>query len=244
MRLPRWLRRIEAVWRSSRVREEIAEELRLHVDRRTEENIRGGMPPDAARRDALRRFGPLLQIEERGYDVRGAASLDALAADFLYAIRTLAKHKGFTAVAVLTLALGIGANSAIFTAIDALMLRPLPFRDPDQLVRLYATKNGVASPGLGGPSPLDARDYAHASHSVQSIVVYDAWRKNVSFFDSSAEPEQVRVGLVPAAYFETLEMQPIIGRLFPCRAAEGCRASGGNAHRRLRIAKTECHRLA
>ena len=214
MRLKRWLRGIDAVWHPSRVREEIAEELRFHVDRRTEENIRAGMSPADARRDALRRFGPLLQTEERGYDVRGAASLDALIADLQYAIRSLAKHKGFTAVAVLTLALGIGANSAIFTAIDALMLRPLPFRDPDRLVRLYATKNGVISPGLGGPSPPDARDYAHASHSFQGIVVYDAWRKNVSFSDSSAEPEQLRVGLVPAAYFETLEITPIVGRLF------------------------------
>jgi putative ABC transport system permease protein len=112
--------------------------------------------------------------------------------------------------------LGIGANTAIFSAIDSLMLRPLPFTEADQLVRIYSTKNGVPIRGTsaaGGPSVLDMRDFAQNSHSFQKMVAYDVWRKNVSF-GNSAEPEQMRVGLVPAAYFETLEIQPIMGRLF------------------------------
>jgi len=117
-------------------------------------------------------------------------------------------------VAALTLALGIGANTAIFTAVDALLLQSLPFPQSDRLVRLYATSNGVPLPGPAGPSPPDVRDFAQASESLEHLVVYDVWRKNVSFGGGGAEPEQMRVGLVPGAYFETLEMRPIVGRLF------------------------------
>ena len=97
------------------------------------------------------------------------------------------------------------------------MLRPLPFSSPDQLVRIYSTKNGTRIGGLasaGGPSPVDVRDFAQLNHSFQKMVTYDTWRKNVSFGSSGGEPEQMRVGLVPAAYFEVLDVHPIIGRLF------------------------------
>jgi hypothetical protein len=120
--------------------------------------------------------------------------------DVRHGTRTLRKNVGFSFVAVLTLALGIGANTAIFSALDALLLRPLPFAHADRLVRLYASKNGVVLPAPGGPSPPDARDYAQASRSFDQIVVYDIWRKNVSFTGAAAEPEQMRVGLVPAGF--------------------------------------------
>jgi hypothetical protein len=142
--------------------------------------------------------------------------LEQFQRDLKYAARSLRKNPVFTIVAILTLALGIGANTAIFSAIDALMLRPLPFPHADQLVRIYSTKDGVPIRGTsaaGGPSALDMRDFAQNSHSFQEMVSYDAWRKNVSF-GNSAEPEQMRVGLVPGAYFETLEIQPVMGRLF------------------------------
>jgi putative ABC transport system permease protein len=142
--------------------------------------------------------------------------LERLAGHLKYAARSLRKNPGFTVIAVLTLALGIGANTAIFSTINALMLRPLPFSAADQLVRIYSTKNGIPIRGTsvtGGPSVLDMRDFAQNSHSFQNMVAYDAWRKNVSF-ENSAEPEQMRVGLVPAAYFEILEIEPIMGRLF------------------------------
>jgi len=96
------------------------------------------------------------------------------------------------------------------------MLRPLPFPAADRLVRIYSTQNGIPIRGTGaagGPSALDMRDFAQSSHSFQKMVTYDAWRKNVSF-GNSVEPQQMRVGLVPAAYFEALEIQPIMGRLF------------------------------
>src|SRR5258708_5770600 len=107
---------------------------------------------------------------------RGIRWLEGCGRDLRHAVRTLRKNSGFTAVAVLTLGLAIGANTAMFTPLSALMLRPLPFSQPDQLVRLYATKNSapIAGLGAGGPSPLDLRDYARASQSFQTLVTYDA----------------------------------------------------------------------
>src|SRR4029077_16631695 len=111
-------------------------------------------------------------------DVRAVWSavwLERFARDVKYAARSLRKCPGFTMVAVLTLALGIGANTAIFSAIDALMLRPLPFTTADQLVRIYSIQKGVfntfANPD--GPSALDVRDFAQRSRSFQKMVAYD-----------------------------------------------------------------------
>jgi putative ABC transport system permease protein len=123
----------------------------------------------------------------------------------------LRKSAGFTAVAVLTLALGIGAPTAIFSAIDSVMLQPLPFREADQLVSILTTEQGRVA---GGPSALDVRDYARANHSFQTMVAYDQWRKNVNLATANSEPEQMIVGLVPAEYFLTLDIRPLLGRLF------------------------------
>ena len=136
--------------------------------------------------------------------------------DLRYGFRALRRTPGFSTVAVLTLALGIGANTAIFSAIDALMLRPLPFivTGPARphLLHQSGITDTFANPN--GPSAPDVRDFAQKGHSFQNMVVYDTWRKNVSFVDTAGEPEQMRVGLVPAAYFEILDVKPIVGRLF------------------------------
>ena len=94
------------------------------------------------------------------------------------------------------------------------MLRPLPFERSDQLVRLYATRNGVADASQNSPSPLDARDYTQASRSFQTLVGVRRVAQNVSFGETGAEAEPMRVGLVTAAYFEMLRIQPLLGRLF------------------------------
>ena len=195
---------------------ELNRELQSHLDLEAEEQQDSGLSPEEARYAARRAFGNATLVQEDVHAIWSMAWWERGAGHAKYAARSLRKSPGFTIVAVLTLALGIGANTAIFSVIDALMLRPLPFRDADQLVRVYSTKDGLPIRGTGaagGPSVLDMRDFAQNSHSFQKMVSYDAWRKNVSFGDSG-EPEQMRVGLVPAAYFEILEIQPIIGRLF------------------------------
>jgi putative ABC transport system permease protein len=123
----------------------------------------------------------------------------------------MCRTPGFAAVAILILALGIGANTAIFSVVDSALLRPLPFADSDRLVVVWSTKNGAP---LGSPSFLDTRDFAAAAHSFEGMVVYDHWRKNVSGILGSNEPEEMVIGLVPGTYFELLRIRPILGRLF------------------------------
>jgi len=210
------LRLVAILWRSRNRENELDRELQSHLELEAEEQLNSGLSPEEARCAARRAFGNTTLIREDLRAIWSMVWLERLADHLKYAARSLQKNPGFTVIAVLTLALGIGANTAIFSTMDALMLRPLPFSASDQLVRIYSTKNGIPIRGTsaaGGPSVLDTRDFAQNSHSFQNIVAYDAWRKNVSF-GNSAEPEQMRVGLVPAAYFEILEIGPILGRLF------------------------------
>jgi putative ABC transport system permease protein len=136
--------------------------------------------------------------------------MNGLIQDLRYALRQLRKSPGFTAIAVLTLALGIGASTAMFGVLNAVLLRPLPFPNPDRLVRILSTQGDTAI----GPSPMDLRDFAAQNHTFEKMAVYDVWRKNVSTSGGSIEPEQMQVGLVPGEYFEVLGIRPLMGRLF------------------------------
>jgi hypothetical protein len=213
-----WLRsHLAAFWHRPNRDNDLHRELQSHLDLEAEEQLEAGLSPQEARYAARRAFGNTTLVTEDLREIWSTLWLERLASHFKYAARALRKNPGFTTIAVLTLALGIGANTAIFSAIDALMLRPLPFTSPDQLVRIYSTKNGASVGGLasaGGPSPMDVRDFAQLNHSFQNVVTYDTWRKNVSFGGSGGDPEQMRVGLVPATYFEVLDVHPIMGRLF------------------------------
>ncbi len=213
-----WLSSRFAAFREPRDREkELNRELESHLDLEAEEQLDSGLSAEEARYGARRALGNTTLIREDVHAIWSMVWLERLASHGKYAARSLRKSPVFTTVAVLTLALGIGANTAIFSVIDALMLRPLPFSFADQIVRIDSTKDGIPVGGTGsagGPSPMDVRDFAQLSHSFQKMVVYDTWRKNVSFGSAAGEPEQMRVGLVPAAYFEVLDVQPIMGRLF------------------------------
>jgi putative ABC transport system permease protein len=217
MNVQDWLRRLRTrSWPRRNREEEFKRELEAHLELETQEQQGSGVTPQEAHYAARRAFGNTTLVQE---DVRGvwnAIWLERFTRDVKYAARSLRKSPGFAAVAVLTLALGIGANTAIFSAINALMLQPLPFSAADQLVRIYSIQNGMfntfANPD--GPSALDVRDFAQRSRSFQNMVAYDTWAKNVSFGESAGQPEQMAVGLVPAAYFEILDVRPIIGRFF------------------------------
>lgn len=197
--------------------EEIAREIEAHIAAEAEERAELGVGAEEARFAARRAMGNTTRIAEEVREVWGWRRAERLCMDLKYGARALRKSLGFTAVAVLTLAVGIGANTAIFSVLDAVMLRGLPFPDADRLVRIYSTKNGALIVGYanpGGPSGADLRDFAQNSRSLEGVVAYDFWRKNVSFGVAGGEPEQKWVGLVPAAYFEILRVQPVTGRLF------------------------------
>lgn len=217
MKMRNWIKfRLAALRQRQDRTRDIDRELQSDLELEAAEYEESGLSREESRYAARRAFGNTTLVAEEVRAVWAMAWLEGFLRDLRYGGRALRKNLGFTVVAVLTLALGIGVNTAIFSAIDALMLRPLPFDHAEQLVRLYATKEGASMGGFGqgGPAPLDARDYAQASRTFQKIVSYDTWRKNVSFGNANVEPEQMRVGLVPAAYFEILNVQPLMGRLF------------------------------
>ena len=206
----RWINRAWAAWHRSRIRKEIAEEVQFHIDQRITENRRRGMSIEDATADALRRFGPRLHIEEQGYDIRGARWLDTLTADCRYALRILGKNPGFTAVAVLTLALGIGANLAIFTIVNAVLLRPLPFHDPDRLVRVLDDLNGAGASNVGMSVP-EFFDLSRRTDIFDRLaVIYPA---NTALSGGDRVERIELLGTTPN-YFDVLGADAALGRVY------------------------------
>ena len=200
-----WLHRLTGRGASLR---DLEEEIRGHLEERTEALVAEGMDRAEAAAQARREFGNPTTIEERAREVWRWPVIETFAEDLRRAFRSLVKAPGFSLVAVLTLALGLGANAAIFSVVNAVLLSPLPFPHPERLVRVLSIRDGLTV----GPSPLDVRDFARESRSFEVLAVYDTWRKNLG--TAGGEPEQIRVGLVPAEYFHALSVAPLAGRLF------------------------------
>ncbi|MBV9265620.1 MAG: hypothetical protein JO061_05575, partial [Acidobacteriaceae bacterium] len=157
--------RLRSIFRRSAVEEELDEELRFHLECRAEEEVRRGLGPDEARYRALTAIGGLEQRKEQIRDMRGVRWFSELADDLKYALRTLAHSKLFTALTVLTLGLGIGANSAIFSLADAVLLRPLPVYRPSEIVTLSTDSPSSSSQSLGVLSYRDYLDYRDKAKS-------------------------------------------------------------------------------
>src|SRR5262245_43693792 len=175
--------RLCAIIRRESVLHDIEEEMRLHVEMETETNITRGMPPDKARAAALKSFGDPGRNTELGYDIRGGGWLETLRQDLRYGARMLLKKPGFNVIAALTLARGIGANTAIFSVVNAVLLRPFPYQAPERLVILHERFNagGVQSPSY--PNFVDWRAQNTAFEAISAV------RGNESFnFTGAGEP--------------------------------------------------------
>ena len=135
MRWRRQLAKLGALFRGRKPVDDLAEEIRSHLEMEEQENLESGMPPGEAHYAALRRFGNVTSTQERSREMWGWNSVETLWQDVRYGLRQLRRNPGFTTVAIVTLALGIGANTAIFSLIDAVMLRSLPVHDPSETRR-------------------------------------------------------------------------------------------------------------
>jgi predicted permease len=187
------------------------EELRFHLEQQIAQNIAAGMSPEAARYAALRALGGEEQIKEECRDARGGRFLEELAQDVRYGLRILARSPGFTAVAVLTLALGIGANTAIFSFVDALLLRPLPFPDSERLVSLCSRSPRESSPSYSSFSYPDYVYYRNHSTTLAGVAAFTDIDAVFRFGD-----QQVKIPgeMVSSNYFPVLGASPARGRWF------------------------------
>ena len=203
--------RMRALFRRESVLRDIEEELRVHVEMETETNIERGMPPDKARDAALKSFGNPGRNTELGYDIRGGGWLETLWQDLRYGVRMLMKNSGFTLIASLTLSLGIGANTAIFGVVNAVLLSPLPFNEPEQLVMVWDREAEAAG---GDHTPLGVSDLLDLRAQSQSFTDIEAFTGSVFNYTGGDSPERVFGATVTARFFSMLGVQPSLGRTF------------------------------
>jgi putative ABC transport system permease protein len=207
-----WLRglyrRVRALLRSESIHGEIDEEMRFHIDMRTEENVRRGMTPEKARREAERRFGRLTRVKEQGYEVRGGRWLETFWQDCRYGARSLRKSRAFTVAALVTLALGIGANTAIFSVVEAVLLRALPYRDADRVVLLWENNRMRGRPH-NVVNPENFLDWRDQSASFDEMAAFVDQRYNLT---GGGEPEEVAAQATTPNLFQLLGAQPLLGR--------------------------------
>lgn len=202
--------RLRALFRRDVVLDEIDEEMRAHIEMETEANRGLGMTPDEARLSATKSFGNLGSIRDLAYEVKGGGVVETLWRDVRYSGRLLLKHPGFALIAVLTLGLGIGANTAIFSIVNAVLLRPFPYENPDQLAMVGETLTGARDGAvLSYPNFADWRDDRNVFASASAV------RPNENFnLSGLGEPERLQGRLVSAGFLTTLGIKPLYGRDF------------------------------
>jgi predicted permease len=198
-----------------RVESDLDAEVRSHLEMLTEENIEAGMSPQEARRAARIELGGVDQLKEQVHQVQAGNWLYSILGDCRYGVRQFGKNPGFTAIIVLTLAFGIGANSAIFSVVNRVLLRPLPYPESDRLIALR-----LEAPGAGGLasfsnglqlSPSMYITFSDHNQSFQSMGIWTPGRANVT---GVAQPEEVRTEVISDGVLQTLGVPPLLGRWF------------------------------
>jgi predicted permease len=220
----RWTSRVKSLWRtlfrSGAVERDLDDEMRAAVDILADRHAAKGLSTADARRAALIDIGGVEQVKERVREARSGAALHAVHQDLRYAWRALWSARSFTAVVLATLALGIGANTAIFSVVHALLLSPLPYRDADRLVFVWSdmTNAGYPRAPLSGPELDDLRARS------KTCAAFGAIWANTIALTGDANPEQLRIGRVTDDFFAVLGAEPALGRTFRTEdAAPGAR---------------------
>jgi putative ABC transport system permease protein len=188
---------------------EMTEEMRHHIEMEARELAEQGLPPDEALRVAHVRFGGVDRFREEGRDARGMTWVRDAARDARHAIRALRRAPGFAAAAIGTLALGVGATTAIFTAVNGVLLRPLPYDEAGRLVRFVGVVEG--RDGRGTVSFPDVLDWRDQSTAFTGVAAYDEWSATLVHGDA---PERVDGASVTSAFFDVLGVTPLHGRFF------------------------------
>ena len=225
MRLDEWLYRIPLRLRSlfhrNDMDQELDEELRNHLERQTEENVARGMSPSEARRAAVIVLGGIEQRKQQCRETRGVHWIHDLGQDLLYGLRKMRRDPGFTMAALLIVALGIGANTAIFSADHALLFRTLPYKDAGRLVEIFQRSLSDAPVDTEPVAPGNYFDLQANGGAFESMA---AWREMSLNLSGGDNPEQVRAASVSANLFGVLGVEPMLGRDF--RAGEDAPGQG------------------
>jgi predicted permease len=198
--------------RRKRMLNELDEDIREHIARETQDNIERGMAPEEAHYAAMRKFGNVTRVKEETREVWSFVWLEQLLADIHFGLRMLLKHPGFTALTVITLALGIGANTAVFTVVNGVLLRPMPFPQADRLFLVSLSPRGGPfewQPGVSDSDYLAFRDQDQVFANVASFTT--GTKANLT---GAGDPVQIPVAYVTAEFFATLRTNAEIGRTF------------------------------
>ncbi|HEX6904136.1 MAG TPA: ABC transporter permease [Thermoanaerobaculia bacterium] len=209
--------RLRALLRREAVIGDIDEELRLHLEMEAEANVGRGMTPEEARRAALRTFGNFDSVRERAYEVRGGGIVESISQDVRYAARMLVKRAGFTAVAAITLALGVGANTAIFSVVEAVLLRPLPYPNADRIVMVWE-RNNLSDRPHNVINPRNFLDWQSQAKSFDQMATFIDQRYVLT---GAGEPEEVPSQLASANLFSLLGSKAALGRTFNAKDERG-----------------------
>lgn len=199
--------RVRALVFRGRRERELADEFTFHVEREVEERIRHGLPPEEARRAALLAFGGKEQFKEEVRDASGIRPFTDLRADFQYALRALRRNAGFSTAVVLVLGLGIGASTAVFSVVDAVLLSQLPYPAADRLVRVFQQSSPTNTWGLS------VVDVMAITEQQKSFEAFGAARGGVAALSGVGRPQQIQIARATSGFFEALQIVPAQGRL-------------------------------